>query len=60
MHNSPFPPKPYLIGLVGGSASGKTTFIKALSARFAPQDLAVISQDHYYHPIEMQARDERG
>lgn len=54
------PPKPYIIGLVGGSASGKTTFIKALSARFAPQDLAVISQDHYYHPIEMQAKDERG
>ncbi|MFN4765057.1 MAG: uridine kinase [Bacteroidota bacterium] len=60
METGPHPPKPTIIGLVGGSASGKTTFIKALSARFAPEQLAVISQDHYYHPIEMQARDPRG
>ncbi|MEY4912762.1 MAG: hypothetical protein RL025_589, partial [Bacteroidota bacterium] len=48
MQSGLHPQKPYIIGLVGGSASGKTTFIKALSARFAPEQLAVISQDHYY------------
>lgn len=54
------PPKPHLIGIVGGSASGKTTFIKALASRFDPGQLCVISQDHYYHPLSMQVRDERG
>lgn len=51
---------PHLIGVVGGSASGKTTFIKALAARFTPGQLCVISQDHYYYPLPMQAKDERG
>lgn len=54
------PTQPHLIGIVGGSASGKTTFIKALAARFAPGQLCVISQDHYYHPLSMQTRDEQG
>jgi uridine kinase len=54
------PAYPYLIGIVGGSASGKTTFIKALDARFSKGQLCVISQDHYYHPLPMQTRDECG
>lgn len=51
---------PHLIGVVGGSASGKTTFVRALAERFAPNQLCLISQDHYYHPLHLQARDERG
>ena len=35
--------KPYLIGISGGSGSGKTTFIKALRATFKPTDLCIIS-----------------
>lgn len=54
------PRVPHLIGIVGGSASGKTTFIKDLASRFSSNQLCVISQDHYYHPLPMQARDERG
>jgi uridine kinase len=51
---------PHLIGVVGGSASGKTTFVRALAERFTPNQLCLISQDHYYHPLHLQARDERG
>ncbi|MFM8959809.1 MAG: uridine kinase [Bacteroidota bacterium] len=54
------PQIPYLIGIVGGSASGKTTLIKELAARFSLEQLCVISQDHYYHPLHLQARDEQG
>lgn len=54
------PKIPYLIGIVGGSASGKTTFIKDLATRFSLKQLCVISQDHYYHPLHLQARDEQG
>ncbi|MFM8687048.1 MAG: uridine kinase, partial [Bacteroidota bacterium] len=54
------PQIPYLIGIVGGSASGKTTLIKELAAKFSLEQLCVISQDHYYHPLHLQARDEQG
>jgi uridine kinase len=60
MHSEGLGDKPYVIGLVGASASGKTTFIKALSGRFGPEQLCVISQDHYYHPLDQQVRDEQG
>lgn len=50
----------YLVGIAGGSASGKTSFLKALKAKFAPDELAVISQDNYYFEKQLQARDELG
>jgi uridine kinase len=53
-------PKPYLIGITGGSGSGKTSFIKALRDRFTPQDLCIISQDDFYRPRNDQARDAEG
>jgi len=52
--------KPFTIGITGGSGSGKTFFIKNLESRFADTELCLISQDHYYHPREMQQHDERG
>jgi len=52
--------KPYTIGITGGSGSGKTHFIKEVSAHFKPDELCLISQDHYYKPLELQTRDELG
>lgn len=52
--------KPFLIGITGGSGSGKTTFINKLKEGFADDELCVISQDDYYRPREMQMTDENG
>ncbi len=52
--------KPYIVGITGGSASGKTQFLKALRNEFSPSELCVISQDDYYLPIEHQQKDENG
>ncbi len=52
--------KPFLIGITGGSGSGKTTFIKELRAAFSTDELCIISQDDYYRPIQEQYRDEEG
>lgn len=52
--------KRILVGLAGGSASGKTSFIRSLSDMFAEDELVVVSQDNYYKPMSLQQRDERG
>jgi uridine kinase len=53
-------PAPYTIGITGGSGSGKTFFIEAMSSRFQPGQLCLISQDHYYKPNDFQQTDARG
>ncbi len=52
--------KPFLIGITGGSGSGKTTFIRQLREQFQPDELCIVSQDDYYLPREDQHTDERG
>ncbi len=52
--------KPYIIGITGGSASGKTSFLHDLASAFRSEQITVVSQDHYYHPREKQARDANG
>ncbi len=52
--------KPYLVGITGGSASGKTAFIENLRHHFLPQELCLISQDNYYKSTEEQPRDAEG
>jgi uridine kinase len=52
--------KPYIIGITGGSASGKTLFLKKLLERFDPKEICLISQDNYYKPIHLQHKDENG
>lgn len=52
--------KPYIIGITGGSGSGKTTFIKELRKAFSEEELCIISQDDFYRPRDEQATDEKG
>lgn len=52
--------KPYLVGITGGSASGKTLFLKSLKEKFGPEEICFISQDDYYKPLDQQVRDENG
>jgi uridine kinase len=52
--------KPYTIGITGGSGSGKTYFINTLASRFAPHELCLISQDHYYKAFDLQVIDSQG
>lgn len=51
---------PYLIGITGGSASGKTFFLKELLDNFNSDDICLISQDNYYIPRNEQPVDENG
>jgi uridine kinase len=53
-------PRPYLIGVAGGSNSGKTTITTRLSELMGPERLSLIKLDSYYierssEPIEVRA-----
>lgn len=50
----------YLVGIVGGSASGKSSFLRDLLVRLPADRCAVVSQDNYYRPIGEQVRDAAG
>lgn len=52
--------QPYIIGITGGSGSGKTTFINQLKDRFRPDEVCFVSQDDYYRPREEQRIDKQG
>jgi len=54
------PPRPYLIGVAGGSNSGKTTITTRLSEMMGPERLSLIKLDSYYvvrsdEPLEQRA-----
>ena len=49
-----------IVGICGGSGSGKTTLLKRLSLHFQEINPSVFSMDNYYHPIEMQYKDNNG
>ncbi|MBL3656964.1 uridine kinase family protein [Fulvivirga sediminis] len=51
---------PYIIGITGGSGSGKTLFLNSLLHQFDSNDICLISQDNYYLPREKQPLDENG
>lgn len=52
--------KPYVIGITGGSGSGKTYFLNSLLHEFSKEQVCLLSQDNYYHPREQQPLDENG
>jgi uridine kinase len=52
--------KPFIIGITGGSGSGKTTFIKQVRELFSEQDICIISQDDYYRDRSEQVIDDKG
>ena len=52
--------KPFIVGITGGSASGKTLFLKELLASFPEEEICLVSQDNYYRPRNEQAVDENG
>ena len=52
--------QPFLIGITGGSGSGKTTFIRELRKGLNEQQVCLLSMDDYYVPREQQKKDKRG
>ncbi len=50
--------KPYIIGIAGGSGSGKSTFAGRLKEAF-PDDISLISCDNYYLPHDDLTLEER-
>jgi len=51
---------PFIIGITGGSGSGKTRFLNGLLSKFSEQEVCLISQDNYYKPRDMQPVDIKG
>jgi uridine kinase len=52
--------KPFIIGITGGSGSGKTTFIKRIREQFSEEEVCIISQDEYYKDRSLQKTDANG
>ncbi|MDX9749776.1 MAG: hypothetical protein RBT71_01670 [Flavobacteriales bacterium] len=50
----------YLVGVAGGSGSGKTSLVRAVRDGLPAGMTCIISQDDYYRPIEHQAVDANG
>ena len=52
--------KPYIIGITGGSGSGKTRFLNGLLSRFSDEEVCLVSQDNYYRSRDEQPIDSKG
>jgi len=52
--------KPLIIGITGGSGSGKTSFIRQIKSAFKREEICIISQDDYYFPRAEQKKDAKG
>ncbi|MBA4298518.1 uridine kinase [Algoriphagus alkaliphilus] len=52
--------KPFIVGITGGSASGKTLFLERLLSSFETDEVCLISQDNYYKPRHLQPIDAQG
>lgn len=49
-----------IIGICGGSGSGKTSLVEKISQNLGTEEITVLSMDDYYKPIEQQELDEKG
>lgn len=52
--------KPFIVGITGGSASGKTSFLKGVLNAFPSDQICLISQDNYYRNLDQIAVDDQG
>lgn len=52
--------KPFVVGITGGSGSGKTLFLHRLMGNFSKEEICLISQDNYYKNITEQQKDFMG
>ncbi|MCR8560595.1 uridine kinase [Mucilaginibacter sp. BJC16-A38] len=43
--------KPYIMGIAGGSGSGKTFFLKCFLEHFSADEVCLVSQDDYYFSV---------
>ncbi|MEO6151259.1 MAG: uridine kinase [Mucilaginibacter sp.] len=43
--------KPYIVGIAGGSGSGKTFFLRCFLKHFTEEEVCLVSQDDYYIPV---------
>jgi uridine kinase len=51
---------PYIVGITGGSGSGKSYFLERLMAYFSRDEICLVAQDNYYRRREEQPVDEQG
>ena len=49
----------FIIGVTGGSGSGKSSIVNAIAEKFDNSQLTVLSQDRYYNPLDYLSPDER-
>lgn len=52
--------KPFIVGITGGSASGKTSFLKGVLNAFPNDQICLISQDNYYRTLDEILKDDQG
>ena len=52
--------KPFIVGITGGSASGKTSFLKGVLNAFPEDQICLISQDNYYRTLNEIQKDDQG
>jgi uridine kinase len=52
--------KSFVVGISGGSGSGKTSFIRDLRTLFSEDKITFLSQDDYYKPRDQQHIDQNG
>ncbi len=43
--------KPFIVGVAGGSGSGKTFFLNCFLNHFSTEEVCLVSQDDYYIPV---------
>ncbi|RED93642.1 uridine kinase [Marinoscillum furvescens DSM 4134] len=49
-----------IVGITGGSGSGKTLFLKQLMDTFSPEQVSLLSLDNYYKERQLQPKDDQG
>lgn len=51
---------PYIVGITGGSASGKTSLLREIGNLFSTEQVCILSQDNYYKAAAEQTKDANG